>query len=85
MEYKIRRSLHRMGREGRAAPIAIYLVSKRNDKTLVGMFYTADEAQLFTDTYYPNDKVLDIVYAKNELSKKYGVGTRYNGLGKSEE
>ena len=59
----------RIDMEGRH--FLVYIVSARGDKTIVGVFKSVSEADLFMDEYYPEGIVQNVVYAANEETGVY--------------
>lgn len=51
--------------------VHILLVNKRNDKLVVGIFPTMDEATQFLSTNYPNNKVHKVIYSENSFTKEF--------------
>jgi hypothetical protein len=51
--------------------VHILLVNKRNDKLVVGVFTTMDEATQFLFTNYPNNKVHNVIYSDNSLTREF--------------
>jgi len=51
--------------------VHILLVNKRNDKLVIGVFTTMDEATQFLSTNYPNNKVHNIIYSDNSLTREF--------------
>lgn len=49
----------------------VHAVSGRKLKVLLGVFYTKEEMDLFTQTYYPDNKVTKLVYSDNELTNHW--------------
>ena len=51
--------------------IQVFLVNKRNDKLVVGVFDSKQESDNFIQTHYPNNIVTSITYSQNSLSKEF--------------
>jgi hypothetical protein len=51
--------------------VHILLVNKRNDKLVVGVFPTMDEATQFLSTNYPDNKVHKVIYSENSFTKEF--------------
>lgn len=54
----------------------VSLVSKGYWKRTVGVFDTVSAAEAFSARKYSNNRVYDIVYSSNDLTKEYLVGNR---------
>ena len=51
--------------------IQVYLINRRKDKIVVGVFDSKQESDQFIQTHYPNNIVTSIVYSQNSLSKEF--------------
>lgn len=51
--------------------IHVLLINKRNDKIIVGVFDSINEANSFINSNYPNNKITKIIYSENSLSKEF--------------
>lgn len=51
--------------------IHVLLVNRRNDKTVIGVFDKMDEASSFIQHNYPNNKIHNVIYSDNSLTKEF--------------
>lgn len=51
--------------------IHVLLVNKRNDKVLVGIFTTIEDANSFIQSNYPNNQIHKVTYSTNSLTKEF--------------
>jgi hypothetical protein len=49
----------------------VKVVSRRYKEVVVGVFDNVPDMDEFVSIYYPNDKIDDIIYSSNSLTKEY--------------